>query len=61
MRTVVDKSHMDFESMIENIYSQIHSRQNHMEKFIDMDIEDYLKTDLIKHFESEWIFLPRGQ
>ena len=62
MRTVVDKSHMDFESMIENIYSQIHSRQNHMETFIDMDnIEDYLKTDSIKSFESELIFLKASK
>ena len=61
MRTVVDKSHMDFESMIENIYSQIHSRQNHMDKFIHMDIEDYLKTDSIKSFVSEWIFLKASK
>ena len=55
-KTILKTDDMDFDLMIRSMYSQINSRQNHMEKFIDMDIEDYLKSDLTKSFESEWIF-----
>ena len=55
-KTKTDYSDMYFEFMIKNFYSQINYRKNHMVKFIDMDIEDYLKSDLTRSFEQEWVW-----
>ena len=55
-KTKTDYSDMYFEFMIKNFYSQINYRKNHMGKFIDMDIEDYLKSDLTRSFEQEWVW-----
>ena len=46
-KTILKTDDMDFDLMIRSLYSQINSRQNHMEKFIDMDIEDYLRGNPI--------------
>ena len=47
---------MEFDMITRNIYTQIISMNNHMEKFIDIDIEEYLNSDLTQDFESEWVF-----
>ena len=35
---------MEFDVVTRNIYVQLHGLDNHMEKFIDMDIEEYLNS-----------------
>jgi len=47
---------LEFDVITRNLYSQIISMNNHMEKFIDIDIEEYLNSSLTKDFESEWVF-----
>ena len=47
---------MEFDVVTRNIYVQLHGLDNHMEKFIDMDIEEYLNSSLTQDLESEWIF-----
>ena len=39
-----------------NLNKQIYLRDKHMNKFIDMQIEEYLKSDSTKDFESEYIW-----
>ena len=47
---------MEFDVIKRNLYSQIIYINNHMEKFIDMDIEEYLNSSLTQDFENEWVF-----
>ena len=42
--------------LFDNIHHQLDLRDNHMSKFIDMQIEDYLKSDLQSAFEEEFIW-----
>ena len=42
--------------LFNNIHQQLHYRDNHMIKFIDMQIEEYLKLDLQSAFEEEFIW-----
>jgi hypothetical protein len=42
--------------LFNNIHQQLHYRDNYMSKFIDMQIEEYLKTDLHSAFEEEFIW-----
>ncbi len=39
-----------------NLNKQLYLRDKHMNKFIDMQIEEYLKSDSTKDFESEYIW-----
>ena len=42
--------------LFNNIHQQLHYRDNYMSKFIDMQIEEYLKTDLHGAFEEEFVW-----
>ena len=42
--------------LFNNIHQQLHYRDNYMSKFIDMQIAEYLKTDLHSAFEEEFIW-----
>lgn len=47
---------MNYTFLINNLRRQIFHRHNHMTKFVDMTIEDYLKSSLTKAFEEEVMF-----
>ena len=52
---------LEFDVITRNLYSQIISMNNHMEKFIDIDIEESNKRVLVKIQEAYQILTPLAQ